>query len=55
MLEAVLVLLKRGRQVEDRLAALDGDDPPRGERAAVADAIDVVDDRLRHVARGARK
>ena len=33
-------------RVEDRLAALDGDHAPRRERAAVADAVDVVDDGL---------
>ena len=50
VLEARLVDLEGRREVEDRLAALDGDDAPRRERAAVADAVDVVDDRLSHVA-----
>ncbi len=45
VLEAVLVDVERRRHVEDRLAVLDGDDAPGGEAAAVADAVDVVDDR----------
>src|SRR5262245_17038463 len=45
MLEAVFTDLERGREVEDRLTGLDGDHASRGERAAVANAIDVVDDR----------
>ncbi len=40
-----LVDLKRGRQVENRPALLNGHDPAGGEALAVADAIDVVDDR----------
>ena len=49
VLEALLVLLERRGHVEDGGARLDRDDPPRGERAAVADAVDLVDDGLRHV------
>ena len=51
MLEAGLVDLERRFQREDRLAVLDGDDAPRGERAAVANAVDLVDDRHLGVAR----
>ena len=44
----------RGRgtrpHVEDGPAVLDGDDPPGGERAAVADAVHLVEDRDRRVA-----
>ena len=37
--------VERRREVEDRLAVLDRHDPSRREAAAIADAIDVVDDR----------
>ena len=40
-----------GGQVEDLLAVLDGDHPPRGEAAAVAGAVDLEDDRHGRVAR----
>ena len=40
-----------GLQVEDRLAVLDGDDAAGGERLAVADAVDLVEDRHGRVAR----
>ena len=46
-------MLERRRQVEDRLAVLDRDDPAGGERAAVADPVDLVDDRHARVARAA--
>ena len=46
----VLVDVERRRQVEDGLAVLDGHDPAGGERAAVADAVDLVEDRHRRVA-----
>ena len=39
--------VERRRQVEDRAAVLDRDDPAGREAAAVADAVDVVDDRDR--------
>ena len=42
---ALLGHVERRRHVEDRLAVLDRDDPPGGEAAAVADAVDVEDDR----------
>ena len=45
VLEALLDLVEGARQVEDHLAALPGDHPPGGERAAVANRLDVVDDR----------
>ncbi len=48
--ETFLGLLKRGGQVEDRPPVLDGDDAPGGEAAAVACAVDLVNDRLGHVA-----
>ena len=51
VLEARLDLLERRGEVEDRRAVLDRDDPPRGERAAVARAVDVVGDGLARVAR----
>src|SRR5947207_37368 len=41
---AGLVDVERGRQVEDGPPVLDGDDAPRRERAAVADAVDLVED-----------
>ena len=36
--------VERGLEVEDRLAVLDGHDPPGGERLPVADPVDLVDD-----------
>jgi hypothetical protein len=45
VLEARLLDLEARRHVEDRLAVLDGDDAPRGERPPVADAIHLVEDR----------
>jgi hypothetical protein len=50
VLQALLGHLEAGRQVEDRLAVLDRDDPPRGERAAVAHPLDLVEDRHRRIA-----
>ena len=50
VLRARLEHVERRRQVEDRLAVLDRDHPPRREAAAVADAVDVVDDRHPRVA-----
>ena len=41
---AFLVDVERRRQVEDGLAVLDGHHPPGRERAAVADAVDLVED-----------
>ena len=38
-------------EVEDRPAVLDGDDAAGGEAAAVADPVDLVEDRHRRVAR----
>ncbi len=43
--------VEAGLQVEDRLAVLDRDDTTGRERLAVADAIDLVEDRRVHVAR----
>ena len=43
--------LERGRQAEDHLAVLDGQHPPGGERAAVPDRFDRVQDRRAGVAR----
>jgi hypothetical protein len=51
VVEAVLKLLEAGRHAEDHLAVLDGDDPPRGEGAAVAEALDLVQHRDPGVAR----
>ena len=42
--------LEGRREVEDRLAVLDGDHPAGGEGAAVADAVDGVDDGRARVA-----
>ncbi len=53
VLEALLRLLERRGHVEDGRARLDGDDAPGGERAAVADAVDLVDDGLASRRRGA--
>ena len=54
MLGPGLVDVERRREVEDRAAVLDRDDAPRREAVAVADAVDVVDDRDARVA-GRRK
>ena len=51
MLQALFVDLEGRLEREDRLAVLDGDHAPRGEGAAVADAVDLVDDRHLGVAR----
>ena len=45
VVEALLGDVERGRQVEDGLPVLDGHDPAGGERAPVADAVDLVEDR----------
>ena len=45
MLEAGLVGVKRDQHRKDRVAVLARGDAPRGEALAVADAVDVVDDR----------
>jgi hypothetical protein len=49
--EARLRHLEGGGHVEDRVPALDRAHAPGGERAAVADSIDVVDDGSAHVPR----
>src|SRR5262249_53571809 len=51
VLEARLPDLKRRLQVEDRPPVLDRDHPPRGEARAVADPVDVVQDRHLGIAR----
>ena len=51
MVEAGLGLVEAGLQVEDRLAVLDRDDTSRGEAAAVADPVDLVEDRHERIAR----
>ncbi len=51
VLQAVLGLVKRCRQVEDGLPVLDGDDSSRTERSAVADPLDLVQDGNGRVAR----
>ncbi len=43
--EAWLGAVERHRHGEDGVAVLDGDDAPGGEALAVADAVDLVDDR----------
>src|SRR5690606_37346640 len=50
VLQAFFRLLERRRQVEDGPAVLDGDHAPHGEAAAVARAVDLVDDGGRDVA-----
>ncbi len=45
MVEAGLVTMERHGHVEDRSTVLDPDYPACGERLAVADAVDVVEDR----------
>jgi hypothetical protein len=51
MLESAFRFLERGHHRQDRLAALDRLYTTGAEAAAIADAIDVVDNRLDHVAR----
>ena len=51
VLQPLLVVVERGLEVVDGPAVLNGDHPPGGEGAAVADAVDVVEDRRRGVAR----
>ncbi len=43
--ESIFVYVERGRHVEDRAPVLDRDHPAGGERPAVADAVDLVEDR----------
>ncbi len=50
MLDARLVDVERRRQVEDGPPVLHGDDAPGGERAPVADAVDLEEDRHAGVA-----
>ncbi len=45
MLQSAFLDLEGRFQRKDRLTVLDGDDAPRGETAAIADAVDLVDDR----------
>jgi hypothetical protein len=45
VLESRLVQLEAGGHVEDRLAVLDRDHPAGGERATVADPVDLIEDR----------
>jgi len=44
VLQPFLRRLERNRHVEDRLAVLLGNHTPRGERASVTNAVDVIDD-----------
>jgi hypothetical protein len=50
VLDGVLVLLERGGHEEDHFAVLDRRDPAHGETAAIAGAVDLVDDRRGDVA-----
>ncbi|GAE49672.1 hypothetical protein XPU_1204 [Xanthomonas arboricola pv. pruni str. MAFF 311562] len=50
MFGAVFALLERGRAEEDHLAMLDRSDPAHRKTAAIAGAIDVVDDRVVDIA-----
>ena len=50
VVEALLVHVERRLQVEDGAAVLDGHDASGGERATVADAVDVVEDRHARIA-----
>lgn len=50
VIEAFFDALERCFEAEDRLAVLDRGDPARREARAVAQAIDLVDDRAAHVA-----
>ena len=45
MRQALLVQMERDRHREDGAAVLDRDHAPGGEALAVADAVDLVDDR----------
>lgn len=51
MLEAGLFDLKRNRHAEDRAAMLDRDDPAGRKAAAIADAVDFIEDRNLGIAR----
>ena len=51
MISAGFVNVEAGLQIEDGLAVLDGDNPPRGEAAAVANSVDLVQDRHQRIAR----
>ena len=51
VVEAGLVAVEAGLEVEDDLAVLDGHDASGGEALAVADAVDLVQDRHGRVAR----
>ena len=44
VMQPALLVVERGGHGEDRLAVLDGDHPAGREAAAVADAVDLVDD-----------
>ena len=46
---ALFLHVERRREVEDLLAMLDRDDPPRGKAAPVAGAVDLIDHRDRRV------
>ena len=50
VVDAALGQLERRRQREDRLAVLNGRDPAGRERPAVAQPVDLVDDRHRGIA-----
>ena len=50
VLQAVFEVVERGREVEDRPPVLHGDDPAGGERASIADPVDLVEDRHSGVA-----
>ena len=51
MVSTVFVNVKAGLQIEDRLAVLDGNDAPCREAAAIADSVDLVQDRHQRVTR----
>jgi hypothetical protein len=50
VIKADLVDVERALEVEDRPPVLDGDDPARRERTAVADPVNFVEDRVQGVA-----
>ena len=50
VIEALLDTLKRCFEAEDRLAVLDGGDAPGGEARAVAQPVDLIEDRAADVA-----
>lgn len=50
MLRTVFVLLKRGRTEKDHFAVLDRRDPAHREAAAIAGAVDVVDNGVINIA-----